>query len=136
MSDTDKKSLAERCFDEQLLGFDVFDEVNKILGSPTDNCLDDGFKWQCTDTSTDYYDWSIEVKRPAYCEPMTRAQADAILAHGFDIVFETIGDGDTAKGTRWTRGHSQECHPAPSRGVDAKIAELRRLREKVNGVAK
>lgn len=90
MSET--KTIAERCFSVEQCESELFDTVHKILGEDSDQCLKPGFVWEVTNTTTDSYDGSIEVIRPEGRPPMTRQQANAILALGFGIVFESIGD--------------------------------------------
>lgn len=87
-----KQLIAERCFSVEQCEQELFDEVHKILGGDSDQCLEPGFVWEVTNTTTDSYDGSIEVIRPEGRPPMTRQQADAILALGFGIVFESIGE--------------------------------------------
>ena len=131
MSETNNSkwdNMAEHCFDLSMTEWDLFDEVCKILGSNTDNCLDDGFEFPCSDTFWDYYDGSVEIVRKADKTRMTREQADAVLALGFDRIYESIGDA----GWYWTKHDVQPCR---ARGGDRRAereAILRKRMEKLN----
>lgn len=85
-------SIAAQCYASTDAGDKLFECVNKILGCDTRGCSQPGFVWGATDTFWDAYDSSVEIVRPGDADWMERKQADAILALGFDCIFESIGE--------------------------------------------
>lgn len=103
------KSVADRCFDYAQADDEAFSLVQKSLGGmDAEQCLEPGFKWHVVNSWTDYYDGSIEVVLPPDVPPMTREQADTILALGFCRIYESQGE----RGTLWGKtGNGSSCSP-------------------------
>ena len=118
---TDPTCLAERCFAQQNTEDELFATIHRLLeGEDTRNCLREGFVFPCTTTSFDSCDTSVEVEMDVQVPRMTREQADAILALGFDLCYETYGE----EGRCW---HAKGVHPCnPNHGETE--AEMRLLR--------
>lgn len=76
-------SLAKLCYDADNATDDLFKEINIILGC----------KWPeemaILDCWVDGYDSSVEIVFPEQGEWMTREQADAVLALGFGMIYES-----------------------------------------------
>lgn len=117
-------TLAERCYASSATEDELFEAVNVVLGCDTKECgTDESFVWGAIDTWWDPYDGSVEVVRPPGSEAMTREQADAILAFGFDRIYESLGD----KARTWTKSGGGECRPREG-------GEVRRLRSRLRSV--
>lgn len=118
-------TLAERCYDSDQVGDELFQKVNEIFGVNYKNCLETGFVWGAWDVQWDDYDDSIEVIRPANSEFMSREQADQILALGFGKIYESCGD----KACQWVK---TGCGAVSPREPDERLrlrAEVAQLRE-------
>src|SRR5678816_3425420 len=120
MSDPfENMSIADRMYALVGLEDSLFCKVNEILGCDTEKCLDERFVWQCRDCYYDYYDNSIEVRRSAGLQWMTEEQANQMLALGFGIIWETVGE----EAVMWSHGKGgkttcQKCSPRPLEGID------------------
>lgn len=142
----DTRTLAERCYDAGLAEDKLFASLHAIMaGAPMDQCRDDNFMWPVVDCWVDPYDSSVEVIVNSGVSPMTREQADAILALGFGQVYESHGD----VGRQWTKTGVGKCSPregdvddlkrfalrAKLSAAEAKIGELEgRLRDQTQAV--
>lgn len=124
--------LAERCFDAFSAEDDLFDKVNVIMGYKSDG----DFSYPVMHTCVDSYDSSVEVLLDyTITPPMTRAQADAILALGFKCVYETYGDKEARC---WTRTDVSPCSPrewsednyANQASLKAKLVDANKMLEK------
>lgn len=103
-----KKNLALRCFDSFGAEDELFEKVQVILGGrPVRECIEPDYKWLVLNTWTDSYDSSVEVVIAPDAPPMTREQADIILALGFDCIFESQDE----RGVRWSKAHNEKCSP-------------------------
>lgn len=103
-----KKNLALRCFDSFGAEDVLFEKVQEILGGrPVRECIEPDYKWLVLNTWTDSYDSSVEVVIAPDAPPMTREQADTILALGFDCIFESQDE----RGVRWSKAHNAKCSP-------------------------
>ncbi len=125
------KNLAERCFahEETDPSMELFETVNEILGADVSHCLEEGFKWQATDTWYDAYDGSVEVVRDNGCEWMTPEQAGKILDLGFYVIYESM-EGEARHHNRagWSAARAREGSKDNMR--DAKLkAALNKLTE-------
>ncbi len=117
--------LAEKCFSLTRAEDDLFDEINRILGCNTEDCLKDGFKWGAVSTWWDEYDTSVEVVRPKDSEWMTPEQVKAILDLGFGCVYESIGEN----GRLWNQTGFENCSPREQKEVQRLKAEIEILRK-------
>lgn len=105
-----EKSLAERCYAEEQASDELFNTIHSILGGgPIEKCTEEGFHWPCVDTWVDPYDASVEVILGPGQPPMTREQADQILALGFGQIYES------PEGRNWSKGSTYECSARETR---------------------
>lgn len=110
------KTLAERCYEEYRARAEeeLFERVQIILssGGSLKGCLHPDFKWFVSDVATDDYDNSVEIIKAINAPPMTREQADDILALGFGQIYETIVNIDgTREGFNWHKEGVCKCCP-------------------------
>ncbi len=99
------KTLAERCYESERAGDELFKEIHRILGGPDlIHCSEPGFAWKCADSWVDGYDASVEV---VLCDGirLNRQQADEILALGFGQIYESPA------GVCWTKTSNHACSP-------------------------
>jgi hypothetical protein len=115
------KTLAEQLFEFSDLEMELFEQVNKILGSDISKCTAPDFVWGAVDTGFDEYDSSVEVIRPNDAEYMSREQANQILDLGFGRIYESCG----TKCRAWDKTSHFETSPRES-------AEILRLKAKIN----
>lgn len=138
MKDVDKRaeqlvwksrSLAERCFDAQSADEELFNTIHEIMGgADLETCTDEGFVFPVDHTYVDPYDSSVEVIMNKDVPPMTREQANAILALGFGQVYESHG----SDGRQWTKTDVGKCSPRDCKADGAAI--LAALRVKTSGM--
>jgi hypothetical protein len=96
-------TLAERCYQHELASEELWTTVWQIMGGTKG-------EWDrppYLDTSFDHYDNSCEVMLREDQAPMTREQADKILALGFSCVFESRGE----EGRQWCKTYVGKCSP-------------------------
>jgi hypothetical protein len=124
-------TLAELCYRHRDHDDELFAKLNNILGCDIGDCLKPGFVFQCTDSWVDGYDGSVEVIRPDGSQWMTREQADAILALGFGMIYESVGEearvwygGRCEKGTPREGSEDMQIR-AKNRTLERRVAVLR-----------
>lgn len=119
-----EKTLAERCFEDGIAQDELFNSIQEILGGESicGNSLKPDFKFKAIDVWTDSYDSSVEIVLASDTEPITREQADKILALGFRLVYESQG----ARGVQWAENKRWKC--LPSTGRDGEKREVAKLR--------
>lgn len=94
-------TLGDRCFAHN--DTDPHDELFVAL-----QVIFDG---KVVDTWTDSYDASVEIVLTDSATPMTREQANAILALGFGRIYESQGE----RGILWGPTGSGPCSPRKAR---------------------
>ena len=123
-------NLAEQCYASTNVSDKLFDEVNKILGCDTKQCLEEGFKWAVNDVFWDEYDWSIEIIRPEDSTWMTQEQANKIITDlGFSMIYESIGDQAVIHYRNISGG---KCEPREADETLRLRATIKALRETIN----
>lgn len=115
-------TFAEKCYAEERYTMQLFTKCNEIMGCDERKWREPGFAWAVKDAWTDDYDASVEVVMNPDFPPMTREQADAILALGFGQIYESQGE----RGTNWTRSHVGKCSPRESRDEKGTIYVLQK----------
>lgn len=114
------RTLAECSYDSDNSPGELFDTIHYILGgAPLDQCANDGFVWPCEDTWSDGYDCSVEVVLHASSPPLTRDQADKILALGFGQIYESPA------GVNWTKDNQGPCSTREAYGGGLEKSALR-----------
>ena len=118
-------TLAERCYDRERAQDELFDTLQTLLGGrPSHECLTKGFEWRLADCWVDPYDGSVEIVIPEGAPAVTREQADAILALGFDVVYENLRGYE--KGRAWYRDRVETISRSSRVSDDqVKVAKLR-----------
>ncbi len=90
---TKDKTLAQRCYESEEIDMELFQSINKILGTKDlTKCCDEGFVFEAEDVWWDSYDNSVEITRPESSEWMTENQARQIINLGFIQIYESKGE--------------------------------------------